>query len=446
MNAHTRVIQAFEDFEAETLRMMQPPFRSTFGARTWSDAFKEAQPYQWLVKGIIPKREAILVYGAPQTGKSYGVQTLSLCIARGIPFHGHKVAQAGVVYCAFEGGKGFMARQRAYALHHQLGADEPIDMVVLTRRADLFTTDEDTELLIKEIEHWASTFCHPLGLVVLDTFSAATPGANENAGEDVSRVKGRVMRIIERCGCAVVVVHHKPAGGGRPRGHGSLTGDFETTIDIDWLTRGEGREVVQVRDDNGRPIRFAKVTKQREGEQGLTWRFVLRQVVLGQDHDGDNITSCVTEPPAETEATSTKDQLSGAKGPRRTVDGRWYLRPNLEMAMRALQEAITRYGRVPDGDDVRAPDGAKCVTVTEWRDEWMRLAKTEDDPETLKERVKKARDRAVEKLMPAEFIGKDEEWVWRTWKRIFNVDQAEQVRSPPPDDEQRDNLPDDLPF
>ncbi|WP_276200589.1 AAA family ATPase [Chelatococcus sp. XZ-Ab1] len=423
-----------------------PPFNSRFGAITWGDIFKPGPAYEWLVKGIVPMREAVLVYGAPQTGKSFWTQDLAAHVARGVDFFGHRVRRAGVVYCAFEGGKGFRKRQQAYALHHKLRPEDSIDMVVLTRRADLFSGDEDVEALIAEILHWGSVFSEPLGLIVLDTWSAATPGANENASEDVSRVRARVMRIVEACQCSVLVVHHKPAGGGRPRGHGSLTGDFETTIDVDWATREEGKHAIQLKDADGRPLRKAVLTKQREGETGPVCTFVLRQVETGRDADGDPVTSCVVTAPAGA-VEDTSARITDTKGPRISEDGRWHLKPNLETAFRGLAEALKRKGRAAP-QEIRAPANVECVTLSEWRDEYERLAQGEDeDPAALKERVKKARDRAAEKLLLAGFIGKDGEWIWRTDKRVFGIDPPEyRKRSEPLADAIAEAIDDLLPF
>lgn len=349
-------------------------------------------------------------------------------IARGVDFQGRRTTKAGVVYCAFEGGKGFKARQLAYAKHHDIKPDADLDMVVLTRRADLFGDDTDINKLIEEIRYWASTFTSPLGLVVLDTWSAATPGADENAAKDVSRIRQRVMRIVTELQTAVIVVHHKPASGGRPRGHGSLTGDFETTIDIDWVTESGTRADVprgphnSVRDGDKRPLRGATVTKQREGDQGVSWRFVLRKVEIGRDGDGDPVSSCVSTIPAGLQAEERIQAAGNGAGPQKTEDGRFILKQNLAVAFKALATAIGEKGREAPGK-IRAPARAQCVTLSDWRDEYERIVAGEDeDPDKLKERVKKARDRAVEKLTLSGFIGKDGDWVWRTGKPVMGVD------------------------
>lgn len=400
-------------------------FVSKFGATTWADVFRSRPSYQWLVKGIIPWKEAVLIYGAPQTGKSFETQNLALHIARGLAFHGRKVRQAGVVYCAFEGGKGFLNRQHAYALHHVLKAEDDLDMVVLTKRADLFGDDTDCDALIEEIQHHASTFRNPLGLVVLDTWSAATPGANENASEDVSKVRARVMKIVERCQCTVIVVHHKPAAGGRPRGHGSLTGDFETTIDVDWKFAphvNPKAPVEKLYDHDKRPIRRVEVTKQREGEQGLTWEFVLTQVETGTDEDGDKITSCVVTRPNEA-AVDAAD--AGALQGITVNEGE-------KLFLRALRRALLTYGEPPDPALRLGIDVELVVDYAKVKDEYNRLAPNDEaDPEKRREAVRKALQRARTSLTNKGVLLADNPLCWWTGKKVKGFTMRD-TRPPPP--------------
>lgn len=402
-------IQTWEEFTAETREILRRPFK--LGPIFWGDLEKPGKEYDWIIKGVIPEKEIILGFGESQAGKSYFFSDLGMSIARGVPYLGRKTKQGLVIYVALEAGRGFRKRMKAYQRFHAVEGDVPF--VALTRRLDLFASETDITDLIDEVKGIVEMFDVPLRLVVLDTWSAGTRGANENSGEDVGKVLGRVYRLRDEVDAAVAIVHHKPKGGATPRGHGSLTGDLETTIEIVRTDK---------RDDDNREIRRARITKQREGEDGVAWEFVLRAVTVGYDSDGDPITACVVTGPNGGEGESP-DAQGGKNAPRMTEDGRWFLGPNLTIGMRALQEALTRKGRAAP-PTARVPAGTECVTLSDWRDEWARLAAKEDeDPERLKERVKKARDGLVAKLLPRGFLGKDGDWVWRTNKRVFGVDQ-----------------------
>lgn len=402
-------LQTWEEFEAETREILRRPFK--LGPIFWGDLDKPGQEYDWVIKGIVPEKEIMLGYGESQTGKSYFFSDMGMAIARGVPYLGRKTKQGLVIYVALEAGRGFRKRMKAYQAFH--GVDGPVPFVALTRRVDLFASETDINDLIEEVKAVTEYVDAPLRLIVLDTWSAGTRGANENSGEDVGKVLTRVYNLRDACDCAVAIVHHKPKGGTTPRGHGSLTGDLETTIEI---VRTEQR------DDENREIRKARITKQREGEDGVSWEFVLRQVKVGVDSDGDPITACVVTAPSGGVGSSPDAQSAGKNAPRMTEDGRWFLGPNLTIGMRALHEALSRKGRAAP-NTARVPAGVQCVTLSDWRDEWARLAAKEDeDPDRLKERVKKARDSLVARLLPRGFLGKDGDWVWRTNKRVFGVD------------------------
>jgi AAA domain len=397
-----------EEFERETLAMILPPYVPKFGPITWRDTFTESEGYSYLVKGIIPDGEAALVYGAPQVGKSFETEHLANCVARGVPFHGFKTRRAGVVYCAFEGGKGFKRRQRAYALAHGLTAESDLPIVVLTRRADLFSNDIDFNALVIEIEHYASIMPIELGLIVLDTWSASTPGADENAAKDVSKVRQRIMKIVERFRAAVIVVHHKPKGGSTPRGHGSMTGDFETTIDVDW--EGEDRDARgrgTLRDGyepRGRVIRRALVTKQREGLDEVEWTFVLRQVEIGTDADGDRLTSCVVEDPIDAAPGAAPQPERNSQGTATP------LRARSRIALQCLRDALGEHGE-PALAAMNLPRGSIVVHYDFWK---RRLLSRIFDPgedqnaSTVRSTIKRIGD----ELLSRGIIGKENPYIW----------------------------------
>jgi RecA-family ATPase len=64
--------------------------------------------------------------------------------------------------------------------------------------------------LIEEIIAVARTYSQKLVLIVLDALSALAPGMNENASQDVSMVRKRLVALQEKFGVAVILVHHKP--------------------------------------------------------------------------------------------------------------------------------------------------------------------------------------------------------------------------------------------
>lgn len=290
---------------------LEAAFESRFRAITWAGLDDPGFTHEWLVKNLLTRRELSMVAGPSQSGKSFFCLELALAVARGEDFFGHKISYpGGVIYQAGEGGRGIKKRLRAYKQERGLTTGDKIPFVLLPAPLDLHGSDDPTKQFIEEIRHWETTFDVPLELIVVDTFSAATPGANENASEDMSRVLARCGRIQSETNAHVMLVHHMNADGTKPRGHTSIFANIENVVLI--TKTEENDDPILVPDYRGggdkqlvRPIRRAVVAKQKDGEDGEALDFVLAGVRIGEDADGDPVTSCIVEPP-------TRSALSGA--------------------------------------------------------------------------------------------------------------------------------------
>jgi hypothetical protein len=377
---------------------------------------------------MLTRGERSMMVGPSQSGKSFVAIDMALSIARGVEYFGRKTLRGGVVYQAGEGGRGLKKRLRAYRDAH--GVRGKLPFVLLPAALDLHASDDHTNALIAEIKHWASTFDCPLELVVIDTLAAATPGANENASEDMSRVLARCARIATACNCHVMIVHHMNADGVKPRGHTSIFANLDTVIAVE-KTQGSS---------DGRPVRRCKLLKQKDGEDGVEWEFVLKGVTLGFDEDGDRIASCVVEGLARHGEAGVARDASHARGATSAGAGgseAFELKgDNRRTIFTALTAALRQNGkRAPPG--ARAPRGALVVDVAHWRDELRRrMPPLEDDhPDKRTERAKRALQRALDQFQNWRLIGVDSPWVWLTGKQVrgFNL-YTLTAAGPPPDE------------
>lgn len=232
-------------------------------------------PPKWLIKNLLPERGLGMVFGPSMSGKTFFVLDLAMAIARGVPWRDRKVAQGSVAYICAEGAPGFRLRGRAYVEHHDVDLGglpfHPLDA------APSLLESKDVKDLVAALKD-----IHDLKLVVVDTLAQTTPGANENSGEDMGRAMAHCNRIAAATGALVLLVGH--TGKDESRGHRGWSGmpaAFDVSIQIE-------------RSDEHRAATVAKL-KDGQGE-GDEFGFSLEQVVLGQDEDGDAITSCVVVP------------------------------------------------------------------------------------------------------------------------------------------------------
>ena len=244
--------------------------RSRFTPIQAAEFIKRPRP-SWLIKQIIPQAELIVLFGASGSGKSFITIDLCMAIARGIEWRGHKVKQGPVYYVAAEGSGDVQLRIEAYAHHHEINLAE-IPFYLIPAAPNMLLKADAVEVC-REIGPGA-------GLVVLDTWAKVTAGGNENSGEDMGLALSHCAGIHRGTGAPILLVHH--TGKDTDRGARGWSG-LKAGVDAEL-------EVCRVDDD-----RSLTVTKQKGGRDGLEFGFRLAVVPLGEDEDGEEVTSCAVE-------------------------------------------------------------------------------------------------------------------------------------------------------
>jgi hypothetical protein len=349
--------------------------KSRFGAVAWANMDSVRVDYTPLVKGLIYQGDTGMFYGDSGSGKSFLAVDMGLSIARGVPFLGMKTAKGAVLYQAGEGGKGLLKRLKAYRQEHQV--TDALPFVLLPEKVNLFDRDGDVDALIEECTAWKAAFSDPLSLIVIDTFSAASTGANENASEDMGRMLDAGHRLNKATGAAVVWVHHKNAGGLRERGHTSFRANIETVV-----------EVIKDPETKERTLHLVKL---KDGEDGLKLGFELQSVTLGSDDDGDPITSCVVRPAQlGTEQTSHRRPLPRGQ----------------QRFLKTLDTAISQYGGMIPGI------GRYGVAYSTFRDLFVASCGQGMTPVAVRQTL----SRDGNDLWLDDLIGREETWLWITDK------------------------------
>lgn len=397
------------------------PFRSMFGAVGWSQIDDPGPTHEWLIKGILTRNEVSFLLGESQSGKSFLCIDMALSIARGTEWFGRRVVKGGVVYQAGESATGVRRKRLpAYRKHHACAGDQ-VPFVLLQNPVDFYNSDEQVEEFIAECQHWKKTMPVPLELIVIDTFNKATPGANENDGKDVGMVLARCERVRKATGAHVMLVHHLNAGGTKARGHTSLFGNVENVVTV--------RKVIDSKDKDDRQIREWVVSKQKDGEDGVSGKFVLPSVEIGRDVDGDAVTSCVVAAPTgyQSEADDPAGILVGGYN---------------AVILRAIYDAVKEKGMIAPA----ACGLSRGHMAVERRDLWDKIRSiTEDDTTDIKDgetdeqaqqrrqanlrqAVKRAFDylyqKGVTDRREVETLTGREAWTWLTGKNVRGFEPA----------------------
>jgi DNA-directed RNA polymerase subunit H (RpoH/RPB5) len=234
-------------------------------------AFAAGKAPGWIVKNVLPAADLIVLFGETGSGKTFIALDLIGAIAAGVEWRGNRVKQGRVVVIAAEGGAGFKNRLKAYAANHSLDLAQ-LDVWVIHAQPNMLLKDDALDVCKAILAIGGAS------LVVIDTFAQVMPGANENAAEDMGKALAHCRGIRTATGAPVLLVHHsgKDASKGA-RGWSGLKAAADAELEV-------------VRTPGGRMLR---VSKQKDGEDGLAWGFDLDQVPVGVDEDGDVVTSCV---------------------------------------------------------------------------------------------------------------------------------------------------------
>ena len=223
------------------------------------------------VKGILPDVGLGAIYGSSGSGKSFLSLELGACINQGVEFFGIKTQPCEVTVICLEGEGGLQRRIQAWEAAH--GKPMPSGVKFIIQPFEMMRAYQ-VDLLIQALPKG--------GVVFIDTLNRAAPAADENSSKDMGLILEAAKRISRDTEGLVIVVHHtgKDASRGM-RGHSSLFAALDGAIEVS-------------RDASGN--RSLSVAKSKDGEDGKEVKFRLRTHVLGQDSDGEDITSCTVAP------------------------------------------------------------------------------------------------------------------------------------------------------
>lgn len=229
-------------------------------------------PIQWRIKKLIPEKGIGCIYGASGSGKSFLVIDLLAHIANGINWFGHKVKETPTLYIPLEGQGGIPNRIDAWIQHH---ANKGYQQTNIEFIWDGFNLDNDADKtkLIDTLK------CHNWrgGVICIDTLAQSAAGVDENNSKDMGKLLATLQQIQKLLDFLIILIHH--TGKDQSKGMRGWSGLF-AAMDFAF-------ECQNVKDG-----RCLTVQKLKDGENNRSFNFTLQPITLGQDDDGENITSC----------------------------------------------------------------------------------------------------------------------------------------------------------
>jgi putative DNA primase/helicase len=146
-----------------------------------------------------------------------------------------------------------------------------------------------------DVDSLADSVTHD-SVVIVDTLNRAAPTSDENSSKDMGEILQACKRLQGLIGGLVVLVHHtgKDTTQGA-RGHSSFFAALDGAIEVKRKT----------------DKRSWSIAKAKDGQDGRDYSFALKLHELGEDTDGDKVTSCTINQVAKN--IFVKNPPTGAK-------------------------------------------------------------------------------------------------------------------------------------
>jgi hypothetical protein len=234
----------------------------------------------YLVKGLLSRKEVSVLYGPSNCGKSTLATTIGMAVIRGVSFAGMSTRRSAVLHIAPEGATSVLAATSPYIGEGQLDDAEPY--IVQSLRMDL-RDNLHARTLVELVRLHESRLGCEIGLIVVDTLVLSIGDADENSSRDVTAAMFNAARISNLTGAHVMCLHHTNKGGDL-RGSSAILAASDTTL-----------ELALTKDEADQPIARVRQVKQKTLPKGGDLRFRLRSEPLGTDSEGDVRTTAVID-------------------------------------------------------------------------------------------------------------------------------------------------------
>jgi hypothetical protein len=252
------------------------------GPVTIDRVLENLPPPFWLIQGVIRRGDVIGIIGHPGSGKTVISLDMALRVSMGMDVHGRKTARQRVAYLASENPDEVYLRVKLWCQYHGISPRALRGWFDLRSGSYDMAEPRVVEALSQSLQDENV----PLGLLVVDTFSANFFGTSENDATEVMQWFNTLrMGLISRLGCAVIVLGHPVKDGDEIhvwRGSGAIQGTLDATFGVearnDAVVLSQGKR-------RGPPCR------------DIIWSLKQIEVAGLVDNFGDAVTSVVADAP-----------------------------------------------------------------------------------------------------------------------------------------------------
>ena len=237
---------------------------------TWAKDVKLFTTRRDLIKGLLPREGLAVLWGKWKSIKSFWLLDALMHVALGWDYRGRRVQQGPVIYLVLEAPGGFMTRVVGW-LQTFLADHEMPPFGIIACNIDLV---RDHVALIDSIRSALGGIAP--AVIAIDTVNRSLAGS-EGADQDMSAYVAACDAVQKALGGLIVLVHHHGHNDTRMRGFTGLP----AAEDVELFSKREG------------DLHTIEVTQRRDGATGDRVVSRVEEVIVGQDDDGQVITTLV---------------------------------------------------------------------------------------------------------------------------------------------------------
>lgn len=222
--------------ETDDPRGPEPNLDTRYKPNQLSKARVNLPPLEWLVDGIIPKQGIGMLFGAPESYKTFITLDLALSIATGLGVNWwpERREPADVLYMAAEGTHALKGKRVDSWLSKNLipGLDQNLDRFHLIDSVIPYEYGSEWRNLVA----WLRYYDIAPKLLVVDTHSRAMLGWDESSPGDTAKATHRMEEFAKEFGCFVLAIHHTGKDENRgARGSSALLGNMDVMYEAEKL-------------------------------------------------------------------------------------------------------------------------------------------------------------------------------------------------------------------
>lgn len=173
-------------------------------------------PIEWLVPQMIPNKSIGMLYGPPDSYKTFAVLTFAIDLSR----------KHDVIIVAGEGGRGLWPRINAWCILHD------VDPASLRLRivTDMPEAESEADVMAFHTQMVKEGW-NPV-LVVIDTAARMMAGLDESSAKDAGKFIKAMDWLKEAFDCTILAIHHTGKDAARgARGSSALNGGFDFVLE-----------------------------------------------------------------------------------------------------------------------------------------------------------------------------------------------------------------------